>query len=271
MLFSTHFLMLWIHPKHRTDINKQTKFCTHTCTMNIKSQGQNIGPSSLTQSPFHSHTYAVPGFISEPPKDCYCRFEHLVLTMDFAVWQDVNQLNWGLYSLSTDNCLKTTISSKKKPLLSSFMAWQSWKGFRNKSTLQPSSPLFYLPDQLRQPCCWNGSPLWSSCHEVFLHVLTEESFLLFCPRISMSHLSIAPFILPPRGTRPALTLIQPFDVLMTLWTPIDWGHKFNCTWCKDACLWVTEKERGGRDWDSTCWWLYVCRVCICHLPELIEA
>lgn len=34
----------------------------------------------------------------------------------------------------------------------------------------------------------------------------------------MSHLSITPFILPQCDTSPALTLIQLFDVLMTLLT-----------------------------------------------------
>ncbi len=74
-------------------------------------------------------------------------------------------------------------------------------------------------------------------------------FFYLPPRISMSHLSIAPIIPRQRGTGPALTLIRLFDVLMTLWPPIDPGHTFNCTWCKDASLAVTDRERYT---DSTC-------------------
>lgn len=34
----------------------------------------------------------------------------------FAMWHDVNQLKWGLFISSTDNCLKTTIFNIKLPL-----------------------------------------------------------------------------------------------------------------------------------------------------------
>lgn len=91
-------------------------------------------------------------------------------------------------------------------------------------------------------------------------------FSSLCPRISMSDLSIVPFILPQWDISPAQTLIHLLNVLMIFWPPTDRGHKFDCTCCKDLCLpvisWRTHRQTAFR-------WLHVCD--LHHLPELIKA
>lgn len=83
-------------------------------------------------------------------------------------------------------------------------------------------------------------------------------FFYLPPRISMSHLSIVPFIRPQQGISPARTHIQLLNVLMTLWPPTGRGHKFNLTWCKDSCLPVTDWQGQTPQTDSICIQVITC-------------
>lgn len=84
----------------------------------------------------------------------------------------------------TDNCLKTTIFHIKLPPFRQLHGLTVMKGLQKQKRLITPSPFFCSADHPRSSRCWNGSPLWRGCHEVFLHVLTEESFLLFTPELA---------------------------------------------------------------------------------------
>lgn len=62
-------------------------------------------------------------------------------------------------------------------------------------------------------------------------------FSSLCPRISMSHLSIVPFILPQQGIGPARALIQLFNVLMTLGRPETEGTNWTALVVKIHVSW----------------------------------
>lgn len=156
---------------------------------------------------------------------------------------------------TTDNCLETTISNQKRAQLRWLHGLTVMKGLQKQKhlitiisflLLATSTMLVLLlkwqPPLKRLP--W-GAP---SCPD-------RGIFSSICPWISMSHLSMMPFIPPQRGTSPVLTLIQLSDLLMTPWPPVNPGYTFSCTWCEDACLPVAGRGRCRK----MCSWLHVVR------------
>lgn len=177
----------------------------------------------------------------------------------FAMWHDVNQLKWGLFISSTDNCLKTTIFNIKLPLFRQVHGLTVMKRVqKQRHLITIISFLLLARSAMLVPLLKWQPPLkqlsWGvpSCPD-------RGIFSSICPpRISMSHLSIVPFIRPQQGLSPARTLIQLLNVLMTLWPPTGRGHKFNLTWCKDSCLPVTDWQGQTPQTDSICIQVITC-------------
>lgn len=169
------------------------------------------------------------------------------------MWHNVNRLNWGLHISSTDNCLKTTIFNKKLPLFRRLHGMTVMKRVQKQKHLITIISILLLARSTMLVLLLKWRPPQKLLPRGVPSCPVRGIFSSICPWISMSHLSIVPFILLQRDISPALTLIQLFDVLMTPWPPLDWGHKFNCTWCKDAHLPVTDRE-GDRGRQT----IYVC-------------
>lgn len=155
---------------------------------------------------------------------------------DFATWRNVNRLKRELVS-STDNCLKSTIFDLKIASIQT-ASWSDSheRGSETKAPhnhhlfllLARSSMLVLLlkcqPPLKQLP---RGVP---SCPD-------RGIFSSLCPRISMSHLSIVPFILPQQGIGPARALIQLFNVLMTLGRPDTEGTNWTALVVKIHVSW----------------------------------
>lgn len=178
---------------------------------------------------------------------------------DFAIWHNASQLKWGLFFSSTDKCLKTKLFNIILALFRQLHALTIMKRVQKQKHLITTIPFLLLARSSMLVLLLKWQPPlkqlpWSvsSCPD-------RGIFSSICTRISMSHLSIVPFIRPQWGISPALTLIQLLYVLMTLWPPVDRGHKFNCTWRNDSCLPVTDKEKTQTVYASR--WLRVCGLC----------
>lgn len=97
------------------------------------------------------------------------------------------------------------------------------KEVQKQEHLITPTPFFCWADHLCLSRCCDGSPLWRGCHEVFLHVLTEESFCLFTPELVCHIYRSCPLL--QWGIGAAQTLSS--WMLMTIWPPIDLRHKCN--------------------------------------------
>lgn len=174
---------------------------------------------------------------------------------DFAIWNSVNQSKWGFISCR-DNCLQTTIFHIKLPPLRQLRGVTVMKGVQKQKHL--ITPFFCLPDHLCSSRCWNGSPPLKRLSWGVLHVLTEESFILFTPELAC-HIYRWRLSLCPSGASGQLKhLYSSWMFWWHFWPLIGCSHKFNSPCCKDSQLPVTTCKRTHTRTQH-------------HTPELIEA